>query len=223
MPCAATGQLPPPCQMRLMSISDPAYSPGLSTPSSAGAAGACAIVVRGRIDIETVSAPGPRVELVVVTTTFADWSAGSAVSVFVIENVTMASAPGASGPYGFEVSAAVKFAGSVRLTVPLCASSDQLWTLTGNSIGLTDDDRAEPGGAADATRRRSRVLEPVVVLEPLAEALEAPLDGRHEPHGVVRVAGHRAGRVARRDLVHLIDGGVTRRRDGERHVTTCRP
>ena len=120
--------------MRPRSISDPAYSPGLSTPSSAGAAGACAMVVRGRIDIETVSAPGPRVELVVVTTTFADWLAGSAVSVFVIENVTMASAPGASGPYGFEVSAAVKFAGSVRLTVPLCASSDQLWTLTGNSI-----------------------------------------------------------------------------------------
>ena len=39
----------------------------------------------------TVSAPGPRVEFVVVTVMFADWLAGSVVSVLVTENVTVAS------------------------------------------------------------------------------------------------------------------------------------
>ncbi len=57
--------------------------------------------------------------------------AGSAVSVLVRVNSTVASAPGASGPYGLEAASAVKFAGSASDTVPLCSSSDQLWTSTG--------------------------------------------------------------------------------------------
>ena len=81
----------------------------------------------------TVSVPAPRVELVVVTTMFAVCGVGIVASVLVTVNVTIASAPGASGPYGFDAAAEVKFAGSVRLTVPLCATSDQLWTLIGKS------------------------------------------------------------------------------------------
>ena len=60
-------QLLPPSQMRPMSIAAPGYSPALSTPSSAGAAGACGIVVFGSTDMLTASVPGPRVEFVVVT------------------------------------------------------------------------------------------------------------------------------------------------------------
>ncbi len=59
---------------------------------------------------------------------------GSVVSVLVSSNSTVASPPGASGPYGFEVASAEKLAGSVRLTAPLCDVSDQLCTLTGTVI-----------------------------------------------------------------------------------------
>ena len=49
-------------------------------------------------------------------------------------NATVASPPGASGPYGFEVASAVNPAGSVRVTAPLCVALDQLWTSTGTLI-----------------------------------------------------------------------------------------
>src|SRR4051812_34872111 len=50
--------------------------------------------------------------------------------------LTVVSAPGSSGPYGFEVASAVILSGSARLTVPLCGVSDQLWTTTGTVIVL---------------------------------------------------------------------------------------
>ena len=83
VPNPAAGQLPPPSQMRPMSSRLPAYSPGLSMPSRVGVAGAWLIVVFGRIETLTVSEPGPRVEFVVLTGTFADWLVGSVASVLV--------------------------------------------------------------------------------------------------------------------------------------------
>ena len=59
---------------------------------------------------------------------------GSVVSVFVSVKLTVVSAPGASGPYGFDVASSVKSAGAVIVTVPLCVVVDQLWTSTGNVI-----------------------------------------------------------------------------------------
>ena len=59
---------------------------------------------------------------------------GSVVSVFVRTKLTVASAPPASGPYGFDVASAVKPAGSVSVTEPLWLVVDQLWTATGRLI-----------------------------------------------------------------------------------------
>src|SRR3954469_23431401 len=56
---------------------------------------------------------------------------GSVVSVFVSVNITWVSAPGASGPYGFDVASSVKSDGAVTVTVPLCVAADQLCTSTG--------------------------------------------------------------------------------------------
>src|SRR3954447_16915395 len=46
----------------------------------------------------------------------------------------VASAPGASGPYGFDRASAVTPDGGVSETVPLCDVVDQLWTSTGTVI-----------------------------------------------------------------------------------------
>src|SRR5688500_10863432 len=59
---------------------------------------------------------------------------GSEPSVFVSSNSTVASSPGASGPYGLDAASAEKLAGSDRLTAPLCDSPDQLCTSTGTVI-----------------------------------------------------------------------------------------
>src|SRR3954447_5570639 len=53
------------------------------------------------------------------------------VNEFETVKFTVASAPGASGPYGFDVASAVTPAGSVRETVPLCGVVAQLWMSTG--------------------------------------------------------------------------------------------
>src|SRR3954471_19506366 len=53
------------------------------------------------------------------------------VKEFVTVKFTVVSAPGASGPYGFDVASAVTPDGSVRETVPLCDVVDQLCTSTG--------------------------------------------------------------------------------------------
>src|SRR5436190_12065586 len=59
---------------------------------------------------------------------------GSVVSVFVSVNINWASAPGARGPYGFDVASSVKSDGAVIVTVPLCVVVDQLCTSTGSEI-----------------------------------------------------------------------------------------
>ena len=56
------------------------------------------------------------------------------MSTLVSLSVTVASAPGAIGPYGAEGVVDVKLPAASELTVPLCGTSDQLWTLTGKSI-----------------------------------------------------------------------------------------
>src|SRR5688572_8610273 len=53
------------------------------------------------------------------------------VNEFETLKLIVVSAPGARVAYGLDVASAVTPFGSVRLTVPLCGSSDQLWTLTG--------------------------------------------------------------------------------------------
>ena len=75
-----------------MSSGAPGYSPALSTPSSAGAAGACWIVVFGSTDMLTFSLPGPRVEFVVVTVIIGCWAGpggGCVVWLLVTWNVTV--------------------------------------------------------------------------------------------------------------------------------------
>src|SRR6476660_9349790 len=59
---------------------------------------------------------------------------GSVVSVFVNVNIPVASEPGASGPYCFDVASSVKSEGAVIVTLPLGAVVDQLCTSTGNEI-----------------------------------------------------------------------------------------
>src|SRR5580765_7062822 len=59
---------------------------------------------------------------------------GSVVSVFVSVNITVVSAPGARGPYGFDVASSEKSDGAVIVTVPLWVAVDQLCTSTGNEI-----------------------------------------------------------------------------------------
>src|ERR1700754_1174602 len=54
------------------------------------------------------------------------------VNEFETAKLTVASAPGAKGPYGFETASAVTPAGKVKETVPLCATDDQLWGSTGS-------------------------------------------------------------------------------------------
>src|SRR5689334_12266965 len=54
------------------------------------------------------------------------------VNEFETWKLTVVSAPGARFAYGLEVASAVTFAGSARLTVPLCVALDQLWTTTGS-------------------------------------------------------------------------------------------
>ena len=93
---------------------------------------------------------------------------GIVVSVLVTENVTVASAPAASGPYGFEVTAAVKFAGSARLTVPLWETPDQLWTLIGRST-------VSPIGiVASAAERPTRSAAGAVLLIQLSYSSHLP-------------------------------------------------
>ncbi len=109
---------------------------------------------------------------------------GSVVSVFVRTKLTVASAPPASGPYGFDVASAVKPAGSVSVTEPLWLVVDQLWTSTGR---LIVSPMPIDCTAAERPSRRAvgaSVVEPLVELAPLAPALEPALDGRHDAHDV---------------------------------------
>ena len=88
----------------------------------------------------------------------------------------------------------------------------------GDVLGLADAHRVDGVRAVDPAGVRRGVLEPGVVLRPLAPALEAPLGGRDDAHDVVRVARRAGpGRVARGDLVVLVDRLVGLRRDGELH------
>src|SRR3954452_23817338 len=85
---------------------------------------------------------------------------GSVAFVYVFETVkfTVVSAPGASGPYGFESASAVTEAdGSVRLTLPLCGVVDQLWTTTGS---VNDWPTATVWIAAERPRRSACGAEP---------------------------------------------------------------
>src|SRR5687768_378981 len=58
----------------------------------------------------------------------------SAVFVFVNVKATEVSAPGASGPYGFEVASAAKPLGTLSVTSPVWGTDDQLWTSTARGI-----------------------------------------------------------------------------------------
>ena len=94
--------------------------------------------------------------------------------------VTVASAPGASGPYGFEVTAAEKFAGSARLTVPLCATPDQLWTLIGRST------LSPIGIVASAAERPTRRAAGAVSLSQLSYSSHLPKRCRRPSTGETR-------------------------------------
>src|SRR6187397_2027216 len=106
------GQLPPPDQRRLRSSAGPGYAPAASWASRVGAAPSTGIVVTGTSDIvrfslldaagalDDVAIPIVRCCAVLLFSLIA--APGSVVSVFVRTKLTVASAPPASGPYGFD-------------------------------------------------------------------------------------------------------------------------
>ena len=101
---------------------------------------------------------------------------GSVVSVFVSVNMTVVSAPGASGPYGFDVASSVKSAGAVIVTVPLCVRGRPVVHVHRERDRLAHAHRLHRGGAAEPQRLRGGVVQPLVELRELAPAVEASLD-----------------------------------------------
>src|SRR4051812_18115576 len=102
------------------------------------------MLVVGTIDIVRSSDPEPEgvsyVVLIGIVTLVA-WLSGppapgrvAFVYELLTENVTVVSAPGASGPYGLLACGEDIPAGRPRLTVPDCGEVDQLWTTTGTSF-----------------------------------------------------------------------------------------
>src|SRR5215208_503481 len=128
-----TGVQSPPSQRLPTSSAGPSYSPGLSTASSVGVASASGTVVVGTTVIVRSSEldPADGVSYVVVMVIVLFWLSGSVASVLVTANSTVALPPGASVPYGLDVASAVKPAGSVSCTSPVCGVVDQSCTLTG--------------------------------------------------------------------------------------------
>ena len=96
--------------------------------------------------------------------------------------------PARAGRTAWRSASAVKPAGSVRVTVPLCGASDQLCTSTGSVIvsPMPIDWTAAERPSRLAARRG--VSSQVSNSRPLAPAVEAALDGRDDAHDVVRVA-----------------------------------
>src|SRR4051812_1988702 len=74
------------------------------------------------------------------------------VNEFETVKFTVVVAPGARLLYGLDVASAVTPVGSVRLTVPLCVVSDQLWTSTGS---VNEPPTGTVWIAAERPRRRA--------------------------------------------------------------------
>src|SRR5688572_1876350 len=148
-PCGSQLRFAPPgSHLRPMLSAGPVYWPVPSAPSRVGAEPA-GMAVLGTTDIVRSSVPVPAGVLNVVLMsrlTFVFWAFEppepgrvSFVYVLLTVKVTVCSAPGASGPYGFEAASVVIWAGSgsplspVMETLPLCGASEWLCTTTGTS------------------------------------------------------------------------------------------
>ena len=129
-----TGVQSPPSQRLPTSSAGPCTRRALSAASSVGAAAASGTVVVGTTVIVRSSNAEPPGANVVVIRIALSCGSGSVASVFVTSNSTVAFAPGASVPYGLLGASAVKPAGSVSWTSPVCGVVDQLCTTTGTVL-----------------------------------------------------------------------------------------
>ena len=133
--------------------------------------------------------------VVVVIGTFCVCVAGSVASCGVGQlEVTVASAPGASGPYGLDAASAVKFGRQVELhRRRSAAASDQLCTTTGTVIVSPTPIDWTAARAAEPVGLRRGVVRATGRTPPSCPSAGSGPRRRHDAHDVVGVAGRRAG------------------------------